>query len=76
MQTQTKIFIGVYRAEELASRWLFEVDVTSLLISAKHNHERKLGPKARCKPQSHTETSEHFQNRVMSEAPSLDQVHC
>ena len=44
----TKIFIGVYRAAELASRWLFEINVDSLLCSAAINHARKGGPKGRC----------------------------
>ena len=40
----TKIFIGVYRAADLASRWLFEINVDSLLCSAAINHARKGGP--------------------------------
>ena len=44
----TKIFIGVYRAADLASRWLFEINVDSLLCSAAINHARKGGPKGRC----------------------------
>jgi Leucine-rich repeat (LRR) protein len=63
----TKIFVGVYRAEELASRWLFEVDVDSLMASAKQNYARKGGPVARCKPRHQDESAKQFQIRVDQE---------
>ena len=61
----------MFRAPDLASRWLFEVDVESLLISAAHNHERKGGPEARVGKQRPNESDAKFQARCYAEKETL-----
>ena len=65
----TKIFIGVYRAPELASRWMFEANVESLLISAKHNNQRKEGPITRVEIKKLNESDSSFRTRLDQERP-------
>jgi hypothetical protein len=62
--TDTKIFIGVYRTQDLASRWLFEADIQSLLCSAQINYGRKGGPKGRCSKRKKGESLVSFQARI------------